>query len=95
MSDQIPVKEKVESHFPSMQVAEAVEGVKVPRNFGTQMLKGTLLKALCCGAPFLLILAIPLFGISLSGFLWPLVFLVAMLACPLGTYLMMRTMTKK
>lgn len=94
MSDQIPVKEKVESPLPSMQAAEAVDRVKVFLDFGKRMLRGLLLKVLCCGAPFLLILAIPLFGISLSGFLWPLVILVAMLACPLGTYLMMRTMTK-
>jgi len=60
-----------------------------------RMLRGMFLKALCCGTPFLLVLTIPLFGISLSGVLWPLLILLAMLACPLGTYLMMRTMNKK
>lgn len=66
------------------------EKVGIPR-----ILKGMFLKALCCGAPFLLVLAIPLFGISLSGVLWPLFTLIAILGCPLGTYLMMRTMLKK
>jgi len=78
-----------------MQVVEAGEGVDVPRDKGKGMLRGMLLKALCCGAPFLLVLVIPLFGISLSGFLSPVLILVAMLACPLGTYFMMRTMHKR
>jgi len=95
MSDRIPVKEKAESPLRSVQVAEAVEGVGVARPQGKRMLRGMLLKALCCGAPLLLVLAISFFGISLSGVLWPLLILVAMLACPLGTYFMMRTMHKK
>lgn len=58
-------------------------------------LKGMFRMGLCCTAPFLIALAIPLFGfsfVSVAGVLLPL---VAILACPLGMYFMMRTMNKK
>ena len=65
---------------------------QIPRK---SWLKGMLPMGICCTAPFLLILAIPLFGISLVGAAGALLPLIAMLACPLGMYLMMRRMKKK
>ena len=58
-------------------------------------LKGMLRMGICCTAPFLLILAIPLFGISLPGVAGGVLPLIAIFACPLGMYLMMRRMKKK
>jgi len=50
---------------------------------------------ICCTAPFLLALAIPLFGFSLVGVAGVLIPVVAILACPLSMYFMMRAMNKK
>jgi hypothetical protein len=55
-------------------------------------LKGMLPMGICCTAPFILALAIPLFGFSLVGVVGVLIPLVAILACPLGMYFMMRNM---
>ncbi len=58
-------------------------------------LKGMLPMGICCTAPFLLALAIPLFGFSLVGVAGVLIPVVAILACPLSMYFMMRVMNKK
>ena len=58
-------------------------------------LKGMLPMGICCTAPFLLALAIPLFGFSLVGVAGVLIPVVAILACPLSMYFMMRAMNKK
>jgi len=58
-------------------------------------LKGMLRMGICCIAPFLIALAIPLFGFSLVGVAGVLIPVVAILACPLSMYFMMRAMNKK
>ena len=52
-----------------------------------------LMMAICCAAPLLLLAAIPFFGLTLGSFAavgsgW--LSIVALLACPIGMYLMMR-----
>ena len=51
--------------------------------------------AICCGAPLLLIAAFALFGISLGALASGFFSLAALLACPVGMYLMMRMMAKE
>lgn len=62
---------------------------------GKGWLKGTLGMAICCGAPLLLVAAISFFGLSLEAIASGTLSLVALLACPVGMYLMMRMMSKK
>ena len=59
---------------------------------GKGWLKGTLGMAICCGAPLLLVAAIAFFGLSLGAFASGALSLVALLACPVGMFLMMRMM---
>ena len=61
---------------------------------GKSWLKGTLGIAICCAAPLLLVAAIAFFGLSLGAVASGAVSLVAMLACPVGMYVMMRRMMK-
>ena len=89
MSDQSLVKEKTES--PKVTSAEA-SACPVERK---GWLKSPLAMAVCCGAPLLLIAAISLFGLSLGATASGLLSFAAVLACPLGMYLMMRMMMNK
>lgn len=94
MSDQIKVKERPES--PQISPTESV-GADACQVQKTGLLKGWLPMAICCGAPLLLLLAIPFFGAafgSLAALGTGLLSFVAVLACPLGMYLMMRMMMK-
>jgi hypothetical protein len=59
---------------------------------GKGRLKGTLGMAICCGAPLLLVAAISFFGLSLGAIASGALSLAALLACPVGMYLMMRMM---
>jgi hypothetical protein len=61
---------------------------------GKGWLKGTLGLALCCGAPLLLVAVISFFGLSLGAIASGTLSLVAVLACPVGMFLMMRLMMK-
>ncbi len=61
---------------------------------GKGWLKGTLGMAICCGTPLLLIAAISFFGLSLGAIASGALSLVALLACPVGMFLMMRMMMK-
>jgi hypothetical protein len=61
---------------------------------GKGWLKGTLGMAICCGAPLLLVAAISFFGLSLGAIASGALSLVALLACPVGMFLMMRMMMK-
>ena len=59
-------------------------------------LKGMLMMAICCAAPILLLAAIPFLGAafgSLAAVGSGLLSVVALLACPVGMFLMMRMMT--
>jgi hypothetical protein len=51
--------------------------------------------ALCCGVPLLLIAAISFFGLSLGAIAGGARRHVALLACPVGMFLMMRIMEDK
>ena len=57
-------------------------------------LKGPLGMAICCGGPILLVTAISFFGLSLGAIASGALSLVALLACPVGMFLMMRMMMK-
>lgn len=60
----------------------------------TGWLKGGLAMAICCAAPILILGAVALFGISLGALASGFFSLAALLACPVGMYLMMRLMMK-
>lgn len=76
-----------------IELKEAGEGVHQEQKKG--WLKKLLPMGICCTAPFLVALAIPVFGLSVAGVAGVLLPLLALLACPLGMYFMMRTMNKK
>ena len=96
MSDQIRLKKKTDGlEIPSVEVVEAVGVSEPPQEQKKGWLKGWLPMAICCGAPLLLLAAISLFGASLAGVASGLLSLIAVLACPLGMYFMMRMMTKQ
>jgi hypothetical protein len=61
---------------------------------GHQGLKGLLLMAACCGAPLLLLLVLPLLGLTLGGLGTSVVNTLAALACPIGMVLMMWLMRR-
>jgi hypothetical protein len=61
---------------------------------GKGWFKGALGTAICCGVPILLIAAISFFGLSLGAITSGAHSVVALLACPLGMFLMMRMMMK-
>jgi hypothetical protein len=91
MADQIPLKEKEESLISSAyQAVETPLAVEVSRKQKKSWFKGMLPMGICCTAPFLVALAIPVFGLSLAGVAGLLLPLLAILACPLGMYFMMR-----
>jgi hypothetical protein len=58
-------------------------------------LKGPFAMAICCAAPLLLVAAVTLFGISLGELASGFLSLAALVACPVGMYLMMRMMAKQ
>ena len=58
-------------------------------------LKGPLGMAICCGGPLLLVAAISFFGVSLGAIASGALSLAAVLACPLGMWIMMRMMMNK
>lgn len=60
----------------------------------TGWLKGGLAMAICCSAPLLLVGAIAFFGLSLGAIASGALSLAALLACPVGMFLMMRMMMK-
>lgn len=62
---------------------------------GKGWLKGGLAMVICCAAPLILLGGIALFGISLGALASGFLTLAALLACPIGMYLMMRLMNKK
>ena len=61
---------------------------------GRKGLKGLLLMAACCGAPLLLVLALPVVGSALGGLGASAVNTLALLACPVGMVLMMWLMMR-
>ena len=97
MSEQVQIKEKIKNpEVSSVQEVSASERSEVCQVEGKGWKRW--LPAICCGAPLLLLLAIPLLGSifgSLAALGTGLLSLAAVLACPLGMYFMMRMMNKK
>lgn len=96
MSDRTEVRESPEVITP--EVVNAAEASEAPPQQKQGWLKGMLPMAICCGAPLLLLIAIPFLGSifgSLAAVGTGLLSLVAVLACPLGMYFMIRMMNKK
>jgi len=76
-----------------IELEKTGEGVYQEQKKG--WLKKLLPMGICCTAPFVVALAIPLLGLSLAGIAGVLLPLLAIFACPLGMYFMMRTINKK
>ena len=95
MSDRIVLEEdKMPAENPTGVAVKSEDGSAACPMQGKGWLKGPLGMAICCGAPLLLVAAISLFGLSLGAVASGSLSLVALLACPLGMYLMMRMMMK-
>ena len=95
MSDQIETARQIETRQIPSREATAVNTPDSAQEQKKRTLKGTLMMALCCAAPLLLVGAVAVFGISLGALANSLVSVAALLACPVGMYLMMRMMHKK
>jgi hypothetical protein len=95
MSKQIVLEqEKTGADNPTGAAAKTEDGSAACPVQGKGWLKGPLGMAICCGAPLLLIAAISFFGLSLGVLASGALSLVALLACPVGMFLMMRMMMK-
>lgn len=96
MSDQILLEEEnMRAENPSGDAVKTEDGPAVCPMQGKGWLKGPLGMAICCGAPLLLVAAISFFGLSLGAIASGALSLAAVLACPVGMYLMMRMMMNK
>jgi hypothetical protein len=95
MSDRILLeKEKLPEEHPTGAALKTEDGSAACPMQGKGCLKGTLGLALCCGAPLLLVAVISFFGLSLGAIASGTLSFVAVLACPVGMFLMMRLMMK-
>ena len=93
MSKQILLAdEKVRAENPTEGTMKTEDGPDACPMQGKGWLKGTLGMAICCAAPLLLVAAIAFFGLSLGAIASGALSLVALLACPVGMFLMMRMM---
>jgi hypothetical protein len=96
MSDQMLLEEdKVRTENPSGVAVKTEDSSAACPMQGKGWLKGPLGMAICCGAPLLLVAAISFFGLSLGAIASGALGLAAVLACPVGMYLMMRMMMKE
>jgi len=95
MSNEIWLKKAKESSQSPSDVVAPAQSSSSCQLQGKGWLKGGLTMAICCAAPLLLIAAVTLFGISLGALASGFLTLAALLACPVGMYLMMRMMNKK
>lgn len=95
MSDQIVAEEqKGVAENSTTSAVKTEKGSAACAIQGKSWVKGALGMAICCAAPLLLFAAITVFGFSLGAIASGAVSLVALLACPVGMYLMMRMMMK-
>jgi len=97
MSDQILVHEEqkiLKENSPAVAGKSEGDSATCPMQ-GKGWLKGTLGMAICCAAPLLLVAGVAFFGLSLGAIASGALSLVALLACPVGMFLMMRLMNKK
>jgi hypothetical protein len=96
VTNPIRVEEKnMNSPAPPGAVGQTGYGSNACEMQGKGWFKGGLAMAICCAAPVLLIAAFTLFGISLGALASGFLSLAALLACPVGMYVMMRMMNKK
>jgi hypothetical protein len=94
MSDQIVAEEQKGVAENSTIPVKTEKGSAACAIHGKSWIKGALGMAICCAAPLLLFAAIAVFGFSLGAISsWALSSL-ALLACPVGMYLMMRMMMR-
>ena len=95
MSDQILLeKEKIRAENPIGVAVKSEDGSAACPVQGKGWFKGALGMAICCAAPLLIVAAIAFFGLSLGAIASGALSLVALLACPVGMFLMMRMMMK-
>lgn len=95
MSEQIALEdEKLRAENSTGVAVKTQDGSAACPIQGKGRLKGTLGMAICCGAPLLLIAAISFFGVSLGALASGALSLVALLACPVAMFVMMRMMMK-
>jgi hypothetical protein len=95
MSERILLeKEKGHAEDPAGVAVKTEDGSATCPTQGKGWLKGTLGMAFCCAAPLLLVAAIAFFGLSLGALASGALSLAAVLACPVGMFLMMRMMMK-
>lgn len=91
MSDGIQLEDKTEDLQSSPKEIDVAETCEITKK---GWLKGPLGMAICCGAPLLLVAAVSFFGFSLGALASGALTLAAVLACPVGMYLMMRMMMR-
>jgi hypothetical protein len=95
MSDQIVAEEqKVVAENPTTVAVKTEKESAAGAMQAQSWIKGALGMAICCAAPLLLFAAIAVFGFSLGAIASGAVSLIALLACPVGMYLMMRIMMR-
>jgi hypothetical protein len=93
MSKQVLLEQdKMGAENPTGVVVKTEDGSAACPMQGKGWLKGTLGMAICCGTPLVLVAAIAFFGLSLGAIASGALSLVALLACPVGMFLMMRMM---
>jgi hypothetical protein len=87
-------KENLDVESSAGAVVKTAEGSTACPIQGKGWFKGALGMAICCAAPLLLFAAIAFFGLSLGAIASGALSLVALLACPVGMFLLMRMMMK-
>lgn len=98
MSDQVYLEENYKAPQIASDQITAVGEPQAAQEQKKSTLKGMLMMAICCAASLLLLAAIPFLGLTLGSFAAVgsgLLSVVALLACPVGMYLMMRMMNKR
>ncbi len=97
MSDQTELENGKMSQILS-GVAVAAEAPEAASGENTRTLKGVLMMVVCCATPLLLFAVIPFLAATMGSLAAAgsgLLSLVALLACPVGMFLMMRMMKDK
>jgi hypothetical protein len=94
MSNEVGLRKEKESSQSQSGVVPPAESASACQMHGKGWLKGGLTMAICCTAPLLLVAAIAFFALSLGAITSGTLSLAAVLACPVGMFLMMRLMMK-
>ena len=94
MSHDVELRKEKQSSQSSSDIGASAENGSACQIHGNGWLKGGLTMAICCVAPLLLVFAVSFFGFSLGALAGGAMSLVAVLACPVGMFLMMLLMMK-